>query len=154
AKYQARIFGDFAINLEGDERAKAAADGAAILGHPLPHAFTDENKAYQVGFGFGNLGLVYGQTPKKGTWEARAYWQHVEQYAVDVNLTDSDFFEGRGNLEGVYGAVAYSITDGIIATVRYGYAQRINKDLGTGGSNQDIPQVNPVNKYNLLQLDL
>src|SRR5262249_52425958 len=80
--YKARIFGDFAINLEGDDRAKAAA-GAP--GSPLKQAYTDENKAYQVGFGIGNLGLVYGQTSKKGTWEARTYWQHTEQYAVDVN---------------------------------------------------------------------
>jgi len=65
----------------------------------LAHAFTQENMAYQIGFGLGNLGLVYGQTSKKGTWEARTYWQHVEQYAVDVNLIDSDFFEGRANLK-------------------------------------------------------
>jgi hypothetical protein len=151
-KYNARIFGDFAINLEGDNRARAAASAP---GSPLKgHAFEDENRAYQVGLGFGNLGLVYGQTSKKNTWEARTYWQHVEQYALDVNLTDSDFFEGRANLEGIYAAFAYSFTDSIIGTIRYGYAQKINKELGTGGSNQDIPQVNPVNYYNLIQLDL
>lgn len=150
-QYNARIFGDFAINLEGDDRAKAAV---AAPGSPLKHAFTDENKAYQVGLGFGNLGLVYGQTSKKGTWEARAYWQHTEQYAVDVNLNDSDFFEGRANLEGIYAAFAYCFTDNILGTIRYGYAQRINGELGTGGSNQDLPQINPVNYYNLLQLDL
>jgi hypothetical protein len=149
--YRARIFGDFAINLQGDDRARAAASAP---GSPLKAPFLNENKAYQVGFGFGNLGLVYGQTSKKNTWEARTYWQHTEQYAVDLNINDSDFFEGRGNLEGIYAAFAYSFTDSIIATVRYGYAQRINKNLGTGGSNQDIPQVNPINYYNLLQLDL
>jgi hypothetical protein len=26
--------------------------------------------------------------------------------------------------------------------------------VGTGGSNQDIPQVNPINYYSLWQLDL
>jgi Putative porin len=149
--YQARVFGDFAINLQGDDRAKAAA---AAPGSPLPHPFLNENKAYQVGFGFGNLGLVYGQTSKKNTWEARAYWQHTEQYAVDVNLIDSDFFEGRANMEGAFVAFAYSFTDNILGTIRYGYGERINKHLGTGGSNQDIPQVNPINYYNLLQLDL
>lgn len=149
--YQARLFGDFALNLEGDDRARAASEAA---GSPLPHVFTGEDKAYQAGFAFGNLGLVSGQTAKKGTWEARTYWQHTEQYALDVNLTDSDFFEGRGNLEGFYAAFAYSFTDSILGTIRYGYARRINQDLGTGGSNQDIPQVNPINYYNLLQLDL
>jgi hypothetical protein len=42
----------------------------------------------------------------------------------------------------------------VIGTVRYGYASRINNKLGTGGSNLDIPQINPIEHYNLLQLDL
>ncbi len=152
-RYKARLFGDFAYNFEGADRARAAVAATAPAGG-LTQAYTSDNKAYQVGFGFGNLGLVYGQTSKKNTWEARAYWQHIEQYAADVNLIDSDFFEGRANLEGIYGAVAYSITDGIIATVRYGYATVINKNLGTGGSNLDLPALNPIKNYNLLQLDL
>ena len=149
----ARVFGDFAYNFSGDSRARAAA-GATAPDGDLPFAVTGQNKAYQVGIGYGNLGLVYGQTSKKNTWEARVYWQHVEQYAADVNLLDSDFFEGRANLEGVYTAFAYSVTDNIIGTVRYGYAQRINKQLGTGGNNSDLPNLNPINNYNLVQFDL
>ncbi len=157
SKYGARLFGDFAYNFEGDDRARAAyaATQVPTAGSiPLSHAYTGEDKAYQVGLGFGNLGLVYGTTSKKNTWEARAYYQHVEQYAADVNLLDSDFFEGRANLEGIYSAFAYSITDGVIATIRYGYASRINRDLGTGGSNLDLPVLNPIHNYHLLQLDL
>ena len=90
-----------------------------------------------------NLGLVNGSTPKKGTWEARAYWQHVEQYALDPNLLDSDFFEGRGNLEGLYTGFAYSFSDAMIGTVRYGWAEQIDKNLGTGGYNADLPLPNP-----------
>jgi hypothetical protein len=152
AKYNARAFGDFAYNFQGNSRARAAANeaGPTILSHP----YLGEDKAYQIGLGFGNLGLVYGQTSKKHTWEARAYWQHIEQYALDVNLIDSDFFEGRANLEGVYTALAYSFTDSIIGTVRYGYAHRINNNLGTGGTNPDLPILNPVNQYHLLQLDV
>jgi hypothetical protein len=154
AKYNARVFGDFAYNFDGDARARAAVRATATPpGGNLPRAITDENKAYQIGVGFGNLGLVYGQTSKKGTWEARAYWQHIEQYAVDVNLVDSDFFE-RANLEGVYAAFAYSFTDCIIGTVRYGYASPINNRLGTGGNNSDLVNLNPIRDYNLVQLDL
>jgi hypothetical protein len=98
--------------------------------------------------------MVYGQTVHRHAWEARTYWQHVEQYALDPNLIDSDFMEGRGNLEGIYAAFAYGISENIIGTIRYGYAQRINDKLGTGGSNQDIPQMNPISRYNILQLDL
>jgi Putative porin len=156
---QARFFGDFAYNVQGDDRARAAF--ATNPGAFPGGVQTGNNIAYQVGFGIGSAtqfgpttGLVYGSYAKKNSWEARAYWQHIEQYALDVNLIDSDFFEGRANLQGVYLAFAYSITDAIIGTVRYGYASRINDNLGTGGSNLDMPGLNPIQYYNLLQLDV
>jgi hypothetical protein len=159
---QGRFFGDFAYNFQGDDRATSAynANRGAFSGRSGPA--TGHNYGYQAGFGIGSAGavygptqgLVYGSTSKKGTWEARAYWQHIEQYAVDVNLIDSDFFEGRANLQGFYCAFAYSITDAIIGTVRYGYADRIDSTLGTGGNNLDIPGINPIKNYNLMQADV
>jgi hypothetical protein len=163
----ARVFGDFAYNLEGSQRAEEAAAGYArylqlqstvnpVKVSPFP-AQRNDVKAYQVGLALANkdsLGMVYGQTSKKHAIETRVYWQHVEQYALDPNLLDSDFFEGRGNLQGVYMAVAYGLTDNLIATLRYGYAERINDVLGNGGDNQDIPQVNPIHHYNIFQVDL
>jgi hypothetical protein len=157
-----RLFGDFAYNFEGNERADAAfnANPAAFPG--LTGPVHGQAIAYQAGIGFGSegpvygptQGLVYGSTSKKNTWEARFYWQHIEQYALDVNLIDSDFFEGRGNLQGFYASFAYSFTDAIIGTVRIGYADRINDNLGTGGNNLDIPGINPIKYYKLLQTDL
>ncbi len=159
---QARLFGDFAYNLDGDDRARAAYDTNPGAFPGVSGPVTGQNKAYQVGFGIGSAGpvygptqgLVYGSTSKKNTWEARFYWQHVEQYALDVNLMDSDFFEGRANLQGFYSAFAYSFTDAIIGTIRYGYANPINNNLGTGGNNLDVPGLNPIKNYNVLQLDL
>ncbi|HXC35516.1 MAG TPA: putative porin [Candidatus Acidoferrales bacterium] len=156
-----RLFGDFAYNFEGDQRADAAYN-ANPGAFPVTHPIHGQNIAYQVGIGFGSegpvygptQGLVYGSTSKKNTWETRFYWQHIEQYALDVNLIDSDFFEGRGNLQGFYASFAYSFTDAIIGTVRIGYADRINSDLGTGGNNLDIPGLNPIRYYKLLQTDL
>jgi len=162
----ARVFGDFAYNLEGKQRAeKAAAAYSYYLANysTTPATIsgfapqTDEVKAYQIGFAIGSpdsLGLVSGSTCRKHAWEVRTYWQHVEQYALDPNLLDSDFFEGRANLEGVYAAVAYGFTDNVIGAVRYGYAHRINNAIGTGGSNQDIPQINPIDNFSLFQVDL
>lgn len=163
-KLNFRLFGDYAQNLRGGDRARAAyiasrsalqpSGGGGIARISSPQ--TKDTKAYQVGFAFGNrdsLGLVTGSTSRKHGWELRTYWQHVEQYALDPNLIDSDFFEGRGNMEGVFAAAAYGLTDNFIGTIRYGYASRINRELGTGGSNQDIPQMNPISHYNLLQLD-
>ena len=158
-----RVFGDFAYNFEGNERADAAfnANPGAFLPN-LHGPVHGQDKAYQVGIGFGTegpvygptQGLVYGTTSKKNTWETRFYWQHVEQYALDVNLLDSDFFEGRGNLQGFYAAFAYSMTDAIIGTVRIGYANQINGNLGTGGNNLDLPGINPIKYYKILQADL
>ena len=158
----ARFFGDFAYNIQGDDRARAAFNAAAAGAFaPGVTAQTGNNLAYQVGFGIGSdgtygptQGLVYGSMAKAKTWEARAYWQHVEQYALDVNLLDSDFFEGRANLQGIYTAFAYSFTDAIITTIRYGYANRINDNLGTGGNNLDLPGLNPIKYYNLVQMDV
>ena len=45
-------------------------------------------------------------------------------------------------------------SDNIIGTSRYGYANRINHDLGTGGSNPDLPNLNPIKNYHILQADL
>jgi len=166
SQLDARFFGDVAYNFDGSKRAEDAATGYGVyLSHqptttPTIKPFSpqrDDVKAYQLGFAIAspnNLGMVYGASAKRHGWELRTYWQHVEQYALDPNLLDSDFFEGRGNLEGIYVAAAYGFTGNVIGTVRYGYASRINDKLGTGGSNQDIPQINPINHYNLLQMDL
>ena len=164
---RARVFGDFAYNLNGHQRAQDAVDALAaqsqlqLAPYPPPlvgyGAQTGEVKAYQIGFSIGNgdtPGLVNGTVAKKHTWEFRTYWQHVEQYALDPNLLDSDFFEGRGNMQGINAGVAYAFTDNVIGAFRYGYAMRINKNLGTGGSNADIPQLNPIDHYNLFQLDM
>jgi hypothetical protein len=160
---QARLFGDIAYNFYGDDRSRAAFQAGGPIAFPsLSSAVTGQNGAYQVGLGIGSAGpvygpaqgLVYGTTSRKNTWEGRFYWQHIEQYALDVNLIDSDFFEGRANLQGFYTAFAYSLTDAVIGTIRYGYATPINGNLGTGGNNLDIPGINPIKNYNLVQLDV
>lgn len=161
---QARIFGDYAHNFQGDSRAdKAYAAGSSAGAFPgVSGPVHGQDNAFQAGFGIGSAGpvygptqgLVYGSTSKAGTWESRVYYQYIQQYALDVNLIDSDFFEGRANQQGVYWSFAYSFTDAIIGTIRYGYANRINDKLGTGGSNLDIPSINPIKDYSLVQLDL
>jgi hypothetical protein len=173
--WNARLFGDFSVNWDGNQRARAAyAAGEAdypyetrqtefvgsVTGLAQPNPFPNgpvlsQDKAYQFGLSLGsNPDLVYGRIAKRNTWEARVYWQHVEQYALDPNLLDSDFFEGRGNLEGIYAAFAYSFNDAVIGTLRWGHAQRINDALGTGGINPDLPLPNPITKYDVVQVDL
>jgi hypothetical protein len=163
-KLNAQLFGDFAYNLEGAKRAEDAANAyqAVAAANPgaTPHSFpaqTSDVKAYQVGLELasaGGRGLIAGVAALKHAWEFKAYWQHVEQYSLDPNLIDSDIFEGRENMEGIYAAVAYSISDHLVGSVHYGHASRINPLLGTGGSNTDLPWMNPINDFWLLQVDL
>lgn len=165
----AHVFGDYAYNLDGAARAQAAASGYAAylktLTPPVINGFsaqTSDVKAYQIGFGIGSddvqygpqQGLVYGTSSPKHAWEVRTYWQHIEQYSLDPNLLDLDFFNGLENLQGIYVAASYAFTGNVIGTFRYGHASRINDQLGTGGSSGDIPQINPVNNYDIYQADL
>jgi putative porin len=141
-----RLFGDLAYNIDADQRA--AQGTYASVG--------SQGLAWQVGVAVGtSIGLVMNtNAAKKGAWEARAYWQQLDLNALDPNLIDSDFFEGRTNLQGLFFAVAYSPTDAIITTLRFGQAHRINQNAPTPGSNPDIPTVQPISSYKLLQLDL
>ena len=171
SKLATRLFGDVAYNLDGSQRAQDAASAYNTISTQdpgpttIPHtisAQTQDVKAYQFGFGIGSTnfvagpsqGVVYGSASSKHAWEFRTYWQHIEQYSLDPNLIDTDFFEGRENMQGIYTALAYCFSGNVYGAVRYGYAKRINDQLGTGGSNQDIPQMNPINSYSIFQVDL
>jgi Putative porin len=166
SKFAVRAFGDVAYNLEGAQRAEAAAAANSHIlslnpsGSAIPHSFpaqTHDVKAYQFGLAIGSkdgLGLVSGATPKKHSWEFRTYWQHIEQYALDPNIIDSDVFEGRENMQGINLQFAYAFTDNFIGMARYTQASRINDKLGTGGDNEDIPQMNPINNFQMFQIDL
>ena len=152
ASYSGLVYGNFAKNLKGDDRATHAGFSN----------FSGQDKAYQVGFSLASQGIpqgagtgaVYGHSAKKGTWEVRTYWQRIEQFALDPNMIDSDFFE-RTNIEGWFLAGAYSPADAIITTLRYGEAKRYNSSLGTGGFNDDSSGLaDSINKYKLIQFDV
>lgn len=134
-KVPARIFGDFAYNFNGDERARAA-------GHPDR---TDQDLAYQIGAGIGS-------TKHTGDISLSAFWQHAEQYSLDPNLVDSDIFDGRVNMEGVFVQLGYAVTEAVTANLTYAHGLQIDNALGTGGVG-DLG-INPVDNYNLFQADL
>ncbi len=130
-----RIFSDFAVNLEGAERARAA-------GHPDQG---DERYAYQIG-------VQLGKIKARHDWQLSAFWQHVEQFALDPNLVDSDIFDSRVNMEGVAVQGGYALSDAVTFNLTYAYGEQINDQLGTGGIG-DIG-VNPLRQYQLFQADV
>jgi hypothetical protein len=130
-----RIFGDFAVNLDGSDRASAA-------GHP---GKGDQRYAYQVGVGVGQL-------KKKNNWQLNAFWQHTDQYALDPNMVDSDIFDSRVNMEGVVVQGGYMLSDAIVFNLTYAYGWRVDDAFGTGGTG-DIA-INPLDQYQLFQADM
>jgi hypothetical protein len=130
------IFGDFSVNLEGDDRATAAL-------HP---GFGDERYAYQVGLGVGQL-------KQKHDWQIDVAYQHSEQYALDPNLVDDDIFDGRQNMHGIIVRAGYALSDAVIFNVTWNYGWRINDNLGTGGTPIAIG-INPLDQYQFFVADL
>ena len=135
-KIPMRIFGDFAVNFEADERADAA-------GHSGKGG---DRYAYEVGLGIGQL-------KKKHDWQIDAWWQHQDQYALDPNLIDSDLFNSTLNLEGVAVRAGYMLADAVVFNLTWAYAWRIDSSIGTGGIGDNI-SINPVDQYQIFQADL
>jgi cell division protein FtsB len=131
------IFGDFAANLEGDERANAAL-------HP---GFGDQRYAFQAGAGVGQL-------KKKNDWQIDAYYQLSEQYALDPNLVDDDIFDSRQNMEGVVVKAGYALSDAVSVNFTYHYGWRYNDNLGTGGTPIAITGISVLDQYQLFFADL
>lgn len=131
-----RAFGDFAVNFDGDDRAAAA-------GHPDKG---NQRYAYQIGLGAGKL-------KAKRDWQLSAFYQHVEQFALDPNLVDSDIFDSRVNMEGFVVQAGYALSDAVFFNLTYGYGEQIDGSLGTGGVG-DAFSLNPLRKYNIFQSDL
>ena len=130
-----RLFADFAVNLDGDERATAA-------GHPDKG---NQRYAYQIGAGIGQL-------KKKGDWQLNVFWQRQDQYSVDPNLVDTEFWDSKINLQGVGVTLGYMLSDAVWIQLLYGYAERADDSLGTGGFG-DIA-INPLKNFQLFQADL
>jgi putative porin len=134
-KLPMRVFGDFAVNFEGDDRALAAGHSGK----------GDQRYSYVIGVGAGQL-------KKKYDWQVDVFWQHSEQYSLDPNLIDNDAFDARLNIEGVGVRAGFMLSDAVFFNVTYTYGWRIDDALGTGGAN-DIA-INPLDQYQLLQADL
>ena len=77
----------------------------------------------------------------------------MDQFALDPNLVDSDVFDSRVNIEGVYVQLGYAISDAVFGQyLTYAHGWQIDTALGTGGVGN--LGINPVNNYNLFQADL
>jgi hypothetical protein len=133
-----RIFGDFATNFEGNERADAA-------GNPGQGA---QRYAYLAGIGIGQL-------KKKHDWRINLWYQQIQQFALDPNLIDDDLFNAQENMQGIAIQAAYNLTSAVNFELTYGHGWWYNHNLGTGGNvgSLAIP-INPTDQFNLFFADL
>ena len=131
-----RLYGDFATNFEADQRATAAGQSGQ----------GSQRYAY-------TLGLGVGQLKKKNDWQIDVWYQHAEQFALDPNLIDDDWFNGQLNMHGVGVTAAYNLSGAVNLTLNYGHGWWYNHNLGTGGSNLAIA-INPTDQYNFFTADL
>jgi hypothetical protein len=136
-----RVFGDYAINLDGDDRARKFG-GAVTSG---------EDTAYTIG-------AQYGKATNAGEWDVRAVWQSVGAFALDPNLVDSDIFDSRTNMKGLVISANYALGAATQLTLTYGTGKRANESLiapGTGDiATTNTTLINTLHKYQILQLDL
>ena len=111
-RFDTRLFGDVAYNLQGGERAEDAAAGYAFYLANTPGSTITgfapqkgDTHAYQVGFAVGSPdSLGHGLcelTSRRHGWEFRAFWQRVEQHAaLDPKYTRFRLLlKGRANLQ-------------------------------------------------------
>jgi hypothetical protein len=131
-----RAFGDFAINLDGKDRARK-------WGRP---DLDGENKAWQVGF-------QYGKAANKGEWDAKVFYQSTGAFALDTNLVDSDIWDSRTNMTGWAATGNYALGAATTFTVTLANGERKNDALIAPGAG-DIGSNNALDKYWLLQADL
>jgi hypothetical protein len=170
-----RVFGDFAYNLEGQERADAARNAllqgnaagvttgagtglgvAPTLGQlqasPTGQGVLTSGKGFLDDSAY-EIGFEAGQLKKKGDWDTKIYWQSVGYYALDPNLVDADIFNAATNMQGIVVSASYNWTDGLSSTVRYAHGGDVNGKMATPNVTQDLT-LGDIKTYDLFQADL
>ena len=144
------VFGDYAYNIDGDDRRKAAIDAYGIDGG------SDDSSAYMLGIGFGSYkdfkALDKGKQ-KKGDWKGNLWYQEVGTYSVDPNHVDSDIFDSKVNLKGIAFKGQYMIEDNVKFNIAYAHGEINDKSVGcTPGVAGDTKMC--IDSMDLLQLDV
>jgi hypothetical protein len=148
--YTVTGFGDYVNNLDGSDR-KAAACSSLAAGalHTAVCNGGDDDTAWLLG-----VGLKY--SPGKaaaGDWQARLWYQSVGMYALDPNTVDSDFMDGRVNMEGVVFKAGYNVEENVVLNVAAGHGSRKDDNLSAVGAAGNDLGIN-LKDYNVYQMDL
>ena len=149
AGLQAKVFGDYALNLDGNDRYKSAQANAAGAQLAAIKAAGNDDKAWMLGVG---IAQKQDKKPKQGDWSANLWYQDVGVYALDPNTPDSDFFDSRVNMKGVVLKTEYNVRDNVFFNFAAGHGSRKNSDISAIGAGNDITL--NLDSYSLYQLDM
>jgi hypothetical protein len=143
------VFGDYVVNIDGDDRFDAAVAAASTANRAAIRAAGNDDKAWLVGLG---LEQKKDKVAKQGDWSAKLWYQDVGVYALDPNAVDSDFMDSRINMKGIVFKGEYLLRDNVFVNVAAGHATRKNDRLAAVGTGNDI-NLN-LDSFNLYQLDI
>jgi hypothetical protein len=141
-----RLYGDYAINTDANERARRAGvtsdidDTAWMLG--LVVASTKDLKSLE------------GGKAKAGDWQANLWYQEIGLFAVDPSLGDSDIFDSRLNMKGVTFKGQYLVEDNVAVNLTAAHGNRLNSKYTTVSSTGADLSGMSLHDYDLVQLDL
>ena len=146
------VFGDYAYNIDGDDRRKAWINSGAGGNN----GGADDDSAFMLGLGFGSYkdfkALDKGKQ-KKGDWKGNLWYQEVGTYSVDPNHVDSDIFDSKVNLKGFAFKGQYMIEDNVKFNVAYAHGEINDKSVGcTPGVKGDTKMC--IDDMDLIQLDV
>ncbi|OIR02853.1 hypothetical protein GALL_150610 [mine drainage metagenome] len=143
-----KVFGDYAVNLDGNARYDAAViasgSNAAVI------AAGKDDQAWLLG---AELASKAGKHAQKGDWSAKLWYQEVGAYSLDQNAVDSDFMDSRVNMKGVILKTGYDLRDNVVLNFSAGHGSRKNNGLIAAGTASDISIAN-LNSFDLYQLDV
>jgi len=148
-----KIYGEYANNMSGEDRAKRACNQVGAATNVC--GLGDDHDAWLIGATFSSakdLAGVESGKGKEGDWSGNIWYQSVGAYALDPSAVDSDIFDGRINMEGTSFKGQYLIQDNVAFNFTGAWGTSKNKSLGAGGSGGDLG-IN-LRDYTLYQFDL
>ena len=151
-----RLYGDYAVNLDADARADAAAATTSGTTAATYRNASGDDTAWLLGFVVGSandLKSFEANKLVKGDWQARIWYQDVGVYSLDPNTPDSDFMDSRLNMKGIVLKGQYNFTDNVALNAAYGHATRKNDAVGAVYAAGNDIGLN-LTSFDLFQLDL
>ncbi len=144
-----KVFGDYAYNIDGNDRYKAALANSTGATNTAIRKAGNDDVAWMLGVG---IDSKQDKKPKQGDWSAKLWYQDVGVYSIDPNTPDSDFMDSRVNMKGIVFKSEYNLRDNVFVNFSAGKAKRKDTAISAVGSGNDI-SLN-IDDYQLYQLDM